>query len=194
MSVPVIKTPDLHAKRFRPKTTGTLNKTFLTHLRKQVPGSASLSDAQLKHLLLKVNEELGNVLIHERDGVEIPCSIGHLFVGSCPPKQQNTDFFRSQQLGYRVDYQNWETDGFQSKIFFTTQSNRYRYKHHDLWSFKACRKVTRQLAVIYPGNWKLYTEVSPTHKISDQLRKQGNAQYAKAQDARKLDTYSELDF
>ena len=85
-----------------------------------------------------------------RDGVELPDSLGYLFIGTCPPaKGVNTDYSLSKEYGKVLQNKNWETDGNIGKIFYTNYSTKYRFKNRELWQFTAVRNFKRSVAKKY---------------------------------------------
>ena len=57
-------------------------------------------------------------MIDKRDGVQLPETIGWLFIGTCEQsKKKNIDFAKSVKYGMIVSNKNWETDGKLAKIF-----------------------------------------------------------------------------
>ncbi len=62
--------------------------------------------------------------------------------------------------------QNWESDHFLAKIFYTNYETKYRFKNHELWGFKGVRDFTRAVGQTYPKEWKKYVQVDNTIKVS----------------------------
>lgn len=164
--------PDLHAPRFRRQIDFTLNAEFYELLKEKVPAAKELTNAQLKDLIMTFNGQVWQAAIDNRDGVEIPEQIGHLFIGTCPPKKRkNVDFKKSADYLKVIEHRNWESDNYLAKIFFTTYGTKYRFKNHELWGFIPTRAFKRKVGKTYPLNWKRYIEVDPRLKLSFIYRK-----------------------
>jgi hypothetical protein len=187
--------PDLNAPRYRRSAEGTLNKPFLAALREAVPQARGFSDAELKDFIVAFNTQLWQTAIDERDGVELPESLGHLFIGTCPGKRRsaNVDYKKSAEYLQLVQHRNWESDDFLCKIFYTNHSTRYRFRHHELWGFTAAREFRRSASRAYPEKWKQYVEVDPRVKISALFRSAQYKHYKQKETERLLQDYNELD-
>jgi hypothetical protein len=188
------KKPNLNAPRFRRSAQGTLNSEFIELLKQKVPSAKDLSADQIKEIIHTFNGNLWMTAIENRDGVEIPEQIGHLFIGTCPPKRKpNVDFKTSAEYLKVIQHRNWESDQYLAKIFYTTYGTKYRFKNHELWGFVATRAFKRTVGKTYPEKWKQYVEVDPKIKISSMFRTNLN-EMKKAEDAEKnITLYNEFD-
>jgi hypothetical protein len=186
--------PNLNAPRFRRSAQGTLNSDFIELLKQKVPSAKDLSAEQIKKIIHTFNRDLWSAAIENRDGVEIPEQVGHLFIGTCPPKRKpNVDFKTSAEYLKVIQHRNWESDQYLAKIFYTTYGTKYRFKNHELWGFVATRDFKRMVGKTYPQKWKQYVEVDPKIKISSMFR--ANAyKMNRAKDAEKnITLYNEFD-
>jgi len=108
-----------------------------------------------------------NKVIDVRDGVQLPESIGWLFIGTCQQsKKQNVNYAKSLKYGVSVSNNNWETDGKLAKIFFTNHAPKHKIKNREFWGFTACRNFKRSVAKTYPENWNMYIVVDATKKLN----------------------------
>lgn len=189
------KKPDLNAPRFRRNLEGTLNNNFLKELYENVPSAKHLSKKEIKKIIVTFNKNIWLKVIDERDGVELPESIGHIFLGTCPPKKRtkNVDFKMSADYQKVIQHRNWESDKHLAKIFYTTFGTKYRFKFHDLWAFNGTRNFTRKVGETYPTNWKRYIEIPPILKISNLYK--NNVESFKKQEETKalLESYNEFE-
>jgi hypothetical protein len=131
-------------------------------------------------------------VIKERDGVQLPEQLGYIFIGSCPRKKSNVDFKKSEHYGTVLQNQNWESDDYLAKIFYTNFETKYRFKNHDLWGFKGLRDFTRAVGQAYPAEWKKYLQVDNKMKISRLFRQQKFKQFKTEETAELLKTYDEF--
>jgi len=163
----VFNKPDLKAPRYREKRFGLLNKETISEFKEQYPSYSNIDNEKLKSIVKLYNVKLWNTVIENRDGVQLPDSLGYLFIGTCPAsKTGNTDYALSNKYGKVIKNKNWETDGNIGKIFYTNWSAKYRYKNRDLWKFEACREFKREVAKTYPENWTKYIKVKNTFRVA----------------------------
>jgi len=161
------KKPDLKAPRFRFKRKAFLNKEVIAEFKEKFPMYKNIDNDILKKIVKKFNENLWQGVIEYRDGVELPSSLGFIFIGTCPPRKTlNTNYALSAQYGKVLQNQNWETDGNIGKIFYTNWSSKYRFKNRELWRFEAVRKFKRSVAKAYPENWNRYVFMKNKFKVT----------------------------
>ena len=188
------KKPDIKAPRFRRSVVSTLNNKFIEMLKENVPGSRVLDSQTIRDIISNYNSNLWNYVIENRDGVEIPSQIGHLFIGTCAKGEgKNIDFKKSGEYGQVISHQNWESNQHLAKIFFTTYSTKYKFKNHELWRFQPTRNFKRKVASTYPKNWKKYVQIDPKIKISTMFRKKPERIHFEERDT-SFDDYNEFEF
>lgn len=161
------KKPDVTAPRFRPAVYNVLNKEFFESFKKKYSKYKDLDNLDLKNIIKKFNYAVYNKVIDVRDGVQLPESIGWLFIGTCQQsKKQNINYAKSLKYGVSVSNNNWETDGKLAKIFFTNHAPKHKIKNREFWGFTACRNFKRTVAKTYPENWNMYIVVDATKKLN----------------------------
>ena len=161
------KKPDVTAPRFRPAVYNVLNKEFFESFKKKYSKYKDLDNSDLKNIIKKFNYAVYNKVIDVRDGVQLPESIGWLFIGTCQQsKKQNVNYAKSLKYGVSVSNNNWETDGKLAKIFFTNYAPKHKIKNREFWGFTACRNFKRSVAKTYPENWNMYIVVDATKKLN----------------------------
>ena len=161
------KKPDLKAPRYREKRLGLLNEHTIKEFKDKKPLYADIDNVKLKKIIKLYNNRLWEAVIENRDGVELPDSLGYLFIGTCPSsKSVNTNYALSNQYGKVLQNKNWETDGNLGKIFYTNWSTKYRFKNRDLWRFVACRDFKRTVAKEYPANWTKYVVMKNKYRVA----------------------------
>ncbi len=186
------KKPDLKAPRYRPKKLNLTNVEFYNQFIKDNPKYSNLSIKQFKDIINVFNEKIWKTVIDYRDGVELPEQLGYIFIGSCPRKKSNVDFKKSEHYGVVLQNQNWESDQYLAKIFYTNFETKYRFKNHELWGFKGVRDFTRELGKTYPKEWKKYVQADNKLKISRLFRKHTNADKHKIETDNLLKDYDEF--
>lgn len=186
--------PDLKAPRYRPKKLNLTNVDFYNKFIETYPKYSSLTNEKFKEIINVFNGEIWKNVIDCRDGVELPEQLGYIFIGSCPRKKSNVDFKKSEQYGVVLQNQNWESDQYLAKIFYTNFETKYRFKNHDLWGFKGLRNFTREVGKTYPKEWKKYLLVDNQIKISRLFRIQKEKELKKNETTILLENYDEFNF
>lgn len=188
------KKPDVKAPRFRPEVYNVLNKEFFDLFRKKYPRYKNMDNDSLKKIAKTFNKYIFQTVIDTRDGVQLPESLGWIFIGTCQQsKKNNIDFSKSVKYGVTVSNKNWETDGKLAKIFFTNLAPKHRVKNREFWSFRACRDFKRSVAKTYPENWNMYVRLDPLSKLETIYRKVQYKDYIKKETEKALKTYNEFD-
>jgi hypothetical protein len=187
------KKPDLNAPRFRPKKHNLTNQEFYKKFIEEYPKYSSLTVDQFKDIIKTFNGKIWETVVDYRDGVELPEQLGYIFIGSCPKKKgENTDYKKSEHYGVKIQNQNWESDSYIAKIFYTNFETKYRFKHHELWGFKGVRDFTRTVAKTYPQEWKKYVSIDNMMKISRLFRKEKYKDFKKTETNMLLEDYDEF--
>lgn len=186
------KKPDLNAPRYRPKKLNLTNSDFYNKFIEENPKFNNVSITQFKDIIKTFNGKIWETVIKERDGVQLPEQLGYIFIGSCPRKKNNVDFYKSKQYGLVLQNQNWESDQFIAKIFYTNYETKYKFKNHELWGFKGVRDFTRSVGQTYPQNWKKYVQMDNMLKASRLFRKHKIDNFKKAQTNDFLKDYDEF--
>jgi len=182
------KKPDLKAPRYREKRLSLLNKTLFNEFKEKYPKYGSIDNEKLKKIIKLYNKNLWNGVIKHRDGVELPDSLGYLFIGTCSPakyNKTNINYAKSSESGKLLQNNNWETDGNIGKIFYTNSSAKYKFKNRELWKFEACREFKRSVASEYPKDWTKYMVVQNKYQIAHL--------YKESIDPKLLDGYNEFE-
>lgn len=159
--------PDLNAPRYRAKCLDILNKDFYKSFREAHPKYNYLTDKQIKNIVKEVNGKIRQLVIDERDGVELPEQLGYIFIGSCqPPKKENPNYHMSKEYQKVIQHRNWESDQYLAKIFYTNSGSKYRFQFSNLWGFSPVRQFSRSVAKAYPQNYTKYLVVDDFRKIN----------------------------
>lgn len=186
--------PDLNAPRFRPKRHGTLNAEFCNKIRAKKEEYKHLKDSEIKQIVKTFNDSLWQTVIEKRDGVELLEQLGFVFIGTCKKKKHdNPDIHNSLRYGVKVQHQNWESDQFLAKIFYTNFETKYRFKFHELWGFTGFRNFKRTVSKTYPTEWKKYVVVDNMARVSKLFRKKIFKEKKDKEDELLIETYDEFD-
>ena len=189
------RTPDLSAPRYRAKVLGLLNNQTIEEFRTKYTRHSQIDENIFKKIIKYYNECLWKEVIENRDGVELPDSLGFLFIGTCPaPKSKtNTDYAASKEHGVLVKIKNWETDNRLGKIMYSNYHTKYQFANRELWSFTAVRQFKRAVATSYPENWMRYVVLGDTYRVNDLFRKAKNKAYKEEVTKISLLTYNEFE-
>ena len=186
------KKPDLNAPRYRPTKLNLTNVDFYNRFIQDNPKHNQLTIDQFKDVIKTFNGKIWEAVINERDGVQLPEQLGYIFIGSCPRKKSNVDYKKSEEYGVILQNQNWESDQYLAKIFYTNFETKYRFKNHELWGFKGLRDFTRAVGQAYPKQWKKYIQVDNKLKISRLFRMEKFKQFKTEETAELLKNYDEF--
>lgn len=186
------KKPDLNAPRYRPKKLNFTNTDFYHQFVKDNPRFNSISMDKFKKVISSFNGKIWETAVQDRDGIELPEQLGFIFIGTCPRKKSNVDFGKSIQHGVVLQHQNWDSDNYMAKIFYTNYETKYRFKHNDLWGFAGLRNFRREVAKTYPIEWKKYVMVDNLVRVSRIFRKQKFKQYKEDLTQQLLEEYDEF--
>lgn len=185
--------PNLNAPRYRPKKLNLTNIDFYNQFLKDNPKHIGLTLTQFKDIIKTFNGKIWQTAVEKRDGVELPEQLGFIFIGTCPRKKNdNPDFKKSEHYGVRIQNQNWESDQFVAKIFYTNFETKYRFKNHELWGFSGLRDFKRTIAKTYPKEWKKYVQVDNLVKVSRLFRMMKSKHKAEDETKEMLKYYDEF--
>ncbi len=188
------KKPDVKAPRYRATCLNMMNRVLFKKFIDKYPEYKGRDYEEFKQNINTFNEALWKTALEYRDGVELPESLGNLFIGTCwKKKSRNINFGKSAEYGKLLTNQNYETDGKICKIFYTNYNNKYRFTNRVMWMFKGARDFKRTLAKWYPENWKMYMHIDPNLKVNKLYKKKLQRDYMKDQTKKMLDYYNEFD-
>lgn len=161
------KGPNRNAPRFRETSMHVLNMGLYKKFKEKFP-EYDLTFEQFKTIVNTYNIKLGEGIIEYRDGVELPESLGYIFIGSCAAvtSKPNIDFNKSIQYGVMTTHKNWDSDNRLMKIFFTNYLVKYKMKNKSLWMFAPNREFKRKASKCYVEDYNKYIVVDPKRKIS----------------------------
>lgn len=161
------KRPDVKAPRFREKSVHVLGLDLFKRFKKKHP-EYDISYDDFKSIINTYNIKLGEGVMEYRDGVELPESLGYVFIGSCSPMitRPNIDFKKSAQYGVVTTHRNWDSDNRLMKIFFTNNLVKYKIKNKQIWHFVPNREFKRKASKNYLEEWSKYIMIDSKKKVS----------------------------
>jgi len=159
--------PDLSAPRFRAKSTNLLNKPLHTAFIKKYPEHAGLDLNLFKEIVSTYNGQLWQGAISNRDGVELPESLGYVLIAKCDrPKKENPDYAASAKYGKKVNHRNWDSDNYLAKICYTNYSLKYRFSDRELWSFNPVKQFKSAVSGSFAEMYNKYIHLTDAIKLS----------------------------
>jgi hypothetical protein len=186
--------PNVTGARFRPDVLNVFNPKLVKDFKKKYPKYKNLDYKLLKEVMRNFNNAIFQEVIDRRDGVELPESLGWLFIGTCQQsKKTNIDFAKSKKYGVTVTNKNWETDGKLAKIFFTNYAPKHRMRNREFWGFTACREFKRTVAKTYPENWNTYIVVDATQRLKLAYNRAVYKEIKLKETSKALENYNEFD-
>ncbi len=186
------KKPDLNAPRYRSKKLNLTNVDIYNKFLEENPHIERICLNKFKEVIKMFNGKIWESVVENRDGVELPEQLGYIFIGTCPRKKSNVDFKKSEHYGVKLQNQNWESDQYVAKIFYTNYESKYKFRNHELWGFAGVRDFKRTIGKTYPSEWKKYVMVDNMVKVSRIFRKQNYIQYKQKETKNLLDEYDEF--
>lgn len=160
------KGPDRTAPRFRQTILNVLDNKLYDRYKAKNP-STKINSETFKAVIKSFNIKLSEAAIENRDGIELPESLGYVFIGSCKsPKKENLDYKKSTELGTFVYKRNLGSDGYLAKIFYTNYRTKYNFANKKLWTFKGVREFTNAVSKTYAEEWPKYIVVEDYQKVS----------------------------
>jgi hypothetical protein len=166
------KKPDLTAPRCRPGAHKIVNASFLKEFKEKHPQYKDLTNHEINLILSTFHGKLWDHTLLNRDGIELLEGLGYIFIGTCfSAKKFNIDVANSIKNKFKTRHNNFESDNYLAKIFYTNFSTKYRFKNREMWTFKATRDFKRSVAKVYPVNWKLYVQVESGKNIANYMKR-----------------------
>ena len=138
-------------------------REFTTQLQEKYPQLKKYSIGQLKKMIREFNRGLGDYIIENRDGIELPNFIGQLFIGSCKqvkPVPEHIIENSSKPLKIR------NVDSHFPFCFYMTRNYASRFAMGKFWWFEANRELKERISENFSKNWKNYIDMASTYPVS----------------------------
>ena len=186
---------NLNESRYRKDQYEVISKTFLKEAREKFPKLKTISDVDIRNIIHGFNKEIKNAIIDNRDGVELPESLGYLMIVSCQPKNNNAvDYAKSKKYGVTVYHKNWDTDGRLGKIIYSNASVKYKVRDREIWGFAPSRDFSREVSKVFRKNWMNYIEIANDEWVSKLIDQQNSKkEYRKKYMENVVKTYNEFE-
>lgn len=167
--------PDVKGPRFREKSKKLLDMKLYERFIDKFP-EYNISFKEFKDIITTYNKNLYEGIMEYRDGVELPESLGYVFIGSCPPltKRINVDFVKSGQYGIITQHRNWDSNSKVMKIFYTNRPVKYKIQNKQIWRFAPVREFKRAASKAYKEDFNKYMDIINTRRISTLFKQKMN--------------------
>jgi hypothetical protein len=182
--------------RCKHKALGALGTKFYKELKTKHPKLNELHNNDIKNIIKIFNKKVQKGIIENRDGVELPESLGRIFIGSWKFKNDRRaiDKYQSKIQKKRVYHRNMETDGNMCKIIHTTYMQKFVFANSMLYSFKAQQCYSREVSKHFIVNWKMYIPLSNNiQKFRQTMKKLEYKEKICSKNNEELKTYNEFE-
>ena len=156
---------NLKAPRYRPPRKTTLDNDFFDYLYQKYPEfKYKYNKKQIKEIVLKFNELLGEALINNRDGVELPVLGKKMIMMSYPAKDNSTldyEAYNKSKGQIKKSMLNLHTNGYKLKIVFKQYTKKARIKEMHFYGADAERSLSRKCAAAFKLNYNFYHTLAP---------------------------------
>jgi hypothetical protein len=169
-----IRKPDVKAPRFRITRTSLIDEAHLKEFIKLHPKYKDLTLTQYRKIVSDFNTLFWQTVVETPDGCQLPEGLGYIFVAACDPvneETENIDYSKSFKYGTTLSNNNWVTNGYLAKIFYTNNAEKYKFRNREFWGFKACRNFKRGVSKNFLENWQMYYRVHKDKKINSIYKK-----------------------
>ncbi|HPF82681.1 MAG TPA: hypothetical protein PLV83_00710 [Bacilli bacterium] len=156
---------NLNAPRFRPPIKTTLDNDFFNYLYEKYPEfKYKYNKKQIKEIILKFNELLGEELISNRAGVELPVLGKKMIMMSYLAKENSTldyEAYNKSNGQIKKSMLNLHTNGYKLKIVFKQYTKKARIKELHFYGADPERSLSRKCAAAFKLNYNFYSTLSP---------------------------------
>lgn len=189
----MFKAPDIKGPRFRKPAKRLITKDLYNRFIERHPQHAGVDFEKFKEVIENSLKKMANVVISERDGIELPIG-GTVFLGSTKiRKKHNYDIQASIKANAPIKHRNYETDGFVAKIYFSPRMSKTPIKKRNIWTFKGHRDMKRAISEVYPRDWKKYIVVAALYDVRKEYKKASVRNFRVNDTNRKVQFYNEFD-
>ncbi len=156
---------NLKAPRYRKPRKGTLDDDFFNYLYQKYPEfKYKYTKQQIKQIILKFNKLLGEELISNRDGVELPVLGKKMIMMSYLAKENSTldyEAYNKSNGQIKRSMLNLHTNGYKLKIVFKQYTKKARIKEMHFFGADTERSLSRKCAATFKTNYNFYSTLSP---------------------------------
>lgn len=186
--------PDIKAPRYRPKCKHLLSKKFVEEFKAKYPQYANVTKEDIEKIIRTFGKKVKQVVMEERNGVELPAQIGFMFIGSTKPDTSaNFNYRESAKHGKPLKYSNLATDGYVAKIFYCNYAEKYKFSFRELWAFTATKEFKKESSVVYKEEFEKYIVIDNRKQISHIFDSQMKREYHKSKMQERLEGYDEFE-
>lgn len=149
------------------------NVTFYSRLCKQYPELQKYTAKEIQQFITSFNTDtVIDVLLHTREGVQLPANAGHFVVGTIKDsnlyKLDNKKLLVEHKIAAK--YTNDDTNGYRPWLYYTVFATPVQVKGGTMWSFRAHQKLIKKVYAEYKKNWRMYYIIGKPQYVSMVLR------------------------
>lgn len=148
------------------------NSSFYTELKNSYPELQRYTNAQIKTYIKSFNTHLTDVVIENRDGLQLPLIAGYMAIATFGKRTLGIDRKTSQEIGQVVRFKNEHTEGFGGGLYYTPykisdmgKSAKVMYRNASIWSLIANRPLNLKISKAYSTNWRKYMVLGKSRKF-----------------------------
>lgn len=164
--------PDLNAPRFRRTSKNILTKELFNAFKEKYPKYNNLDEKVFRDIIKTFNGLIWQTTIENRDGVELPESLGFLLITKYHTnKKENIDYANSFKYNKKIIHRNWASDNFTAKICYSNYSLKYRFADRELWSFSPVRQYSRTVSANFAELYNKYIILTDNIRLNTLYKK-----------------------
>jgi hypothetical protein len=150
------KKPNVKGPRLRRRNcSSVMDHNAYVRFKKEFPEHKDITPREFGAIVKGFNKNIVSTVLEERNGVLLPELIGRLLIMAfSKPNNKPIDFKASNEVGERVNFRNWDTEGRIGKLVFYSGSR--TIKHGYLWGFKATKDFRKQVSESFIRIWAKY--------------------------------------
>lgn len=162
--------------RYRDTYTVYPNYDFFNAFKKKYKEYSDYDNAYLKKIIVTLQENFTDLMIKNRDGIELPYGLGNIRIFSYRPTKDRKakDYNLSAKLGTRVGFTNMNTDGLMMKIVYTNNYTRNPFLRHTIWSLSLADKLRDKASKYFRENYEDFTRIKDKRIGTYFIRNNGN--------------------
>jgi len=147
--------------RVKLKSASVILKKDITEFKKIYPQHKHITFHEFNAIIKQFNLNIIDKVIEDPNGVSLPQRIGTFFIASFDTaRNKNMDFGRSNKIGEKVYYSNWDTDNRYCKIMFHRSFSLNFIKNHRFWMHSPARTFREKVSKAFKKDWPKYFYVN----------------------------------
>lgn len=126
--------------------------------------------ATFKAIAEKINLEIREVALNNREGVILPEQMGNIWLGLFKSKERMINQPHMRTTGEHATYFSFETSGLQGKICWDFHNVKYKVKNYPYWGFVGHRNFKEKASDNFLEAPELYSRIPGIEKKEEYLK------------------------